>query len=68
MNLDCSLLIFFLSLDSAYVGCYGDLINNGGRDLNGLKVWGNYNTGGTVDSCIQYCASKKFLYAGVQFG
>ena len=49
-----------------YIGCYGDLINNNTRDLNGLSVWSNLNTGGTIETCLLICLG--FKYAGVQYG
>ena len=38
-------------------------------DLNGLGQ-GNINTngGGSVETCIAYCKSLNFIYAGVQYG
>ena len=46
-----------------YVGCFKD--NNMRRDLNG--VW--YQSGqNTIESCIGYCLSNGFRYAGAQYG
>ena len=50
-----------------YIGCYTDGLN-GIRDLNGLGTTSmNQIGGGSVDSCVSYCSSQGFLYAGVEF-
>ena len=54
---------------NGYLGCYADIIDNDIRDMNGL---GDYNTntkmGGSIESCVAYCKSLNFLYAGLQYG
>lgn len=50
-----------------YIGCYNDVLS-WGRDLNGLNVSININTGGTIESCVKYCSNLGFKYAGVQNG
>ena len=54
---------------NGYLGCFADIINSGNRDISGLGIT-NTNTqgGGSVDSCITYCKSLNYKYAGVQSG
>ena len=53
------------------MGCYADL-NIISRDLNGLDSIGqgmNYKVGGgSIETCVAYCYSLNFSYAGAQFG
>jgi hypothetical protein len=53
------------------MGCYADL-NIISRDLDGLDSLGiggiNKIGGGSIESCIAYCYSLNFSYAGAQFG
>ena len=52
-----------------YIGCYADVINSNNRDLNGLGLTlGNFLGGGSLDTCVDYCTTKGFLYAGAQNG
>ncbi len=55
----------------AYMGCYADL-NIISRDLDGLDSIGiggiNKIGGGSIESCIAYCYSLNFSFAGAQFG
>ena len=52
-----------------YVGCYADLVNSTNRDLSGLGLTGSNGIGGgSVESCVAYCYSQNFIYAGVQYG
>ncbi len=48
-----------------YIGCYADLINN--RDLDGLGA-APANQLGTVsvETCVEYCRTLGFVYAGLQ--
>ena len=52
-----------------YVGCYFDYLP-WGRDYNGLNLNStvNLNTGGTIESCVNYCLALGFKYATVQNG
>jgi len=50
------------------MGCFADYINGWQRDLNGLGISTNIEGGGSVELCLDYCSSKNFLYAGVQYG
>lgn len=55
------------SVNFRYLGCYkdsGDPNGTAGRDLNGLKIYGNDMT---VEKCIKICAEKGFRYAGLQY-
>ena len=67
MNLKNSL---FIEQCSSYIniGCYADVINNNKRDLNGLGLTNATNGVGSVESCISFCTSRGFLYAGLQSG
>ena len=53
------------------MGCYADL-NIIARDLNGLDSLGigvnNKVGGGSIETCVAYCYSLNFSYAGAQFG
>ncbi len=50
------------------IGCYADWIS-GFRDLSGLGLAiSNTVGGGSVMSCISYCSSLSFSYAGVENG
>ncbi len=46
-----------------YLGCYTDSTTV--RDLNGVTYADA--TAMTVESCISFCVSYKYTYAGVQF-
>ena len=54
-----------------YMGCYADP-SIYSRDLNGLDSIGqgmNYKVGGgSIETCVAYCYSLNFSYAGAQFG
>jgi hypothetical protein len=52
-----------------YIGCYAenntaDLYKTTGRDLNGDVV---ERANMTIEQCVNYCGSKGFSYAGLQF-
>lgn len=51
------------------IGCFKDMQTKlpdlKGRDLDGMVVAGKKNTGA---SCVAYCKSKGFKYAGTQWG
>jgi hypothetical protein len=50
------------------MGCYADL-EGYGRDLSGLGLTlTNTVGGGSIKTCIAYCLSRNFLFAGVQNG
>jgi len=52
-----------------YIGCYADWLLSGYRDLSGLGLTlVNSIGGGSVETCVAYCFSLGFLYAGVQNG
>jgi len=52
-----------------YVGCYADVINSNTRDLNGVEFNNSIKVaGGSVETCVAFCLSKNFSYAGVQNG
>ena len=53
----------------SYIGCYADVYNSINRDLSGTGLNAvNYKGGGSINSCIAYCSSMNFLYAGNQNG
>ena len=47
-----------------YIGCFTDYVNEI-RDLNGPSTHTSTNT---IESCIGYCLSNGFAYAGVENG
>ena len=50
-----------------YIGCYADVINGDIRDLSGLGTTSVNQVGaGSVKTCVAYCATLGYIYAGVQ--
>ncbi|KAF7291128.1 hypothetical protein MIND_01256000 [Mycena indigotica] len=47
-------------------GCYSDNVNGAGRSLSGASFVNT--TGMTVESCINFCDTKQFILAGVEYG
>ncbi|KAF7327563.1 hypothetical protein MKEN_00335300 [Mycena kentingensis (nom. inval.)] len=46
-------------------GCFTDNVDGVGRSLTGASF---ANSGMTVETCISFCDSKSFIFAGVEFG
>ena len=60
---------FLINYKGCYIGCFGDVILNSKRDLNGLNETSvNTLRGGSIESCLDHCTSSGFIYAGVQAG
>jgi hypothetical protein len=45
------------------------VINNSSRDLNGFGLTTTHaEGGGSVETCVVFCSTKNFTFAGVQNG